>query len=422
MLDIACSPYRNYTGDSQKHKVSPNKKYSIKTDVIGIAGMPYSGYFGVILLNSNDQQVDRKVQWLNDFSGAKKEYSIVLTTPNECDTMQFIYRINAETPVKSTCQYIVLPPEKVTFSEVDGNVSEHHDSPNNFILPRVEELSPDQELELEQKIIWILGARRSGTTWLSQLLSYQTNYLHEPNITDHLTIMESGGSFTRRIDVRKNVRSYFFCQNYKYTWLYYLKKLILYRIHAEFQDLSKKIVVKEPTLELDAFDIIAEAMPQSKFILIVRDGRDVMDSHIDARQEGGWQIKNQSGIIKQEDRMPFIKRQSQMWIKEMADLLKTYESGSKHLRFLVRYEDLRANTFEILKQIYKFIEIEISDEDLRKVIDKYNFEKIPESKKGAGKFYRSATPGLWRERFSQEEKDAAWKVMGEMLTKLGYKD
>lgn len=421
MQDITCSQSKSYSGDSDNHPVLPNKKYAITTRVTGISGKKYSGYFGVILYNSSIQQIDRKIQWLNDFSGLEKQYSIVLTTPNDCTGVQFVYRLNTETPVKSACQFIVLPEDKIAISEASPDAAENYDNPNNFILPRVEELPPDKESELERKLIWILGARRSGTTWLGQqLLSYQTNYLHEPNITDHLAIPESGGNYVRRVDVRRNVRSYFFCQNYKNTWLYYLRKLILYRIYADFQDLSKKIVVKEPTLELDVFDIIAEALPLSKFILIIRDGRDIMDSHIDARQEGGWQIVNPSGIIRQEDRMRFITRQSHMWVKEMESLLGTYESGSAELRFLVRYEDLRANTFDILKAIYRFVEIDIADEDLRKLIDKFDFAKIPDSRKGSGKFYRSATPGLWREHFSQEEKDVMWELMGEMLSKLGY--
>jgi len=421
MIDVACSQSEYYSNDSEIRKVLPNKKYAITTSVIGISGQLYCGYFGVILYDDKTQQVDRKIQWLNDFSGAKKDYSVVLTTPNDCVQMQFIYRINIETPIKSACKYAILPPGEAVFSEADPGAPEVFDSPNHFIMPRVEELSPEKEAELEKNIIWILGARRSGTTWLGQqLLSYRTNYLHEPNITDHLAITESGGSLARRIDARKKVRSYFFSQNYKNTWLYYLNKLILYRIHAHFQDLSKKIVVKEPTLELDAFDIIAEALPQSKFILIVRDGRDVIDSHIDARQEGGWQIVNPSGIINKEDRMPFIRRQSEMWVKEMESLIKTYESGPMRMRFLVKYEDLRAHTFDILREIYKFVEIDISDEELKKLIERFDFEKIPESKKGSGKFYRSATPGLWRERFSQEEKNVMWKIMGNMLTKFGY--
>jgi len=54
------------------------------------------------------------------------------------------------------------------------------------------------------------------------------------------------------------------------------------------------------------------------------------------------------------------------------------------------------------------------------LIQKYNFDNIPANKKGSGKFYRSATPGKWKENFNEEEKKIMEEIMGESLKKLGY--
>lgn len=48
------------------------KIYSITCEVIGIKGKPYTGYLGVINLDKKNQEIERKIEWLNDFSGTKK--------------------------------------------------------------------------------------------------------------------------------------------------------------------------------------------------------------------------------------------------------------------------------------------------------------------------------------------------------------
>ena len=105
----------------------------------------------------------------------------------------------------------------------------------------------------------------------------------------------------------------------------------------------------------------------------------------------------------------------------MVELMKkTYENHSPNLRLIVRYENLRKNTIEELKKIYSFMEIEISDEELKKLVDKFAFENIPSEKKGKGKQVRSASPGSWRVNLSHKEQEILEKIMGDTLGKFGY--
>ena len=104
----------------------------------------------------------------------------------------------------------------------------------------------------------------------------------------------------------------------------------------------------------------------------------------------------------------------------MLNLIKTYENHSKNKRFLVHYEDLRKNTLEELEKIYKFLEIDIKRNELEELVEKYSFENIPEKDKGEGKFARSASPGKWKENFTEEEKKLMSEIMGEKLKGLGY--
>lgn len=91
----------------------------------------------------------------------------------------------------------------------------------------------------------------------------------------------------------------------------------------------------------------------------------------------------------------------------------------KQFRLLVKYEDLLNDTLNELKKIYDFLEIVIPDEDLKKFIDKFSYENVPNESKGIGKSIRFASPGHWK-NLTDEEKEIIQKIMGKTLKNLGY--
>jgi len=104
----------------------------------------------------------------------------------------------------------------------------------------------------------------------------------------------------------------------------------------------------------------------------------------------------------------------------MENCSSTFQNHDKNLRYKIKYEDLRKNTFEEIKKVYQFLEIDISEEELQTLVSRHSFENIPEKNKGKGKFARSASPGKWKENLTEEEKSVMEKVMTRMLTNLGY--
>jgi len=285
------------------------------------------------------------------------------------------------------------------------------------------ELSEEEELALEKNIVWVFGSARGGTTWLgSQLLSYQTFPMFEPKIARFMGdwrqwVVEDG----KKIDRQGAQKDYIFSLQYKKTWMYHLRKLILNRIYSQFPDFSKKIILKEP-LGKGGSDIMSECLPNSKIIIIVRDGRDIIDSKLDAvRDKNSWGVKREGNIPITEDRkMTFIKNNSKQYVTLIEDFMSTLANHDKKLRIMVRYEDLRKNTVEELSKIYQFLEIDITKSKLEEIVEKYSFENIPSQSKGKGKFIRFATPGKWKENFNEEEQKLMNSTMEKTLTSLGY--
>src|SRR6185312_1563120 len=257
------------------------------------------------------------------------------------------------------------------------------------------------ELTLEENLVWVCASPRSGTTWLSKdLLSYNTLILDEFHLDEHLAIPTVGvfdTTFKRRIDRHANLESYLFSDKYKSTWLYYLRKLVLNRIYSQFQDLTKKIIIKDPG-NVGAYDITSQCFKNSRFIILLRDGRDIIDSLVDALGDDGFISKGSDYVpITQEKRLAFIE-----------------------LRAKIKYEELIQNTFGIVKNLYEFLGVRINDDILQQIVNKTKFQNIPIELRGKTKFYRSATPGKFREHFNNMELDIMNEIMKNSLNKLGY--
>jgi len=285
---------------------------------------------------------------------------------------------------------------------------------------RIKELKTEEEDILEKNLVWVFASPRSGTSWLAnELLSYCTHTMDEPYIGHHLESIGIAQNRQKLIDFHKKRNTYFFSDLYKNTWKFFLRKLILNRIHVQFQDLSRKIIIKEPNGSLGADNLIG-CLPSSKIIIVLRDGRDVVDSLIDSRKEGAWGIESDSSPITFRNKFAFLKKQSELWTIRTKLLLKIYKNYNKDLRLKIKYEMLKENTIEELKKIYEFLDIKIPESELNNLVKKYSFDNIPEDKKGTGKVKRSASPGKWKENFNEEEKNAMKEIMGKMLLELGY--
>ncbi|MGK7896364.1 MAG: sulfotransferase domain-containing protein [Xenococcus sp. (in: cyanobacteria)] len=291
-------------------------------------------------------------------------------------------------------------------------------------MSQIVELSSEQELALERNLVWIFASPRSGTTWTSvQLLSHQTKLMGEPLIGSHLAdARELGDTYIRRYEEQAEREPYFFSAKYKHVWQHYVRKLILHRIYAQFQDISSTIIIKEPNGSMAA-DLISDCLPQSKILIIFRDGRDVVNSLITALSKGGYAEKNSGGAFEPlagARRRTSIILNSRRWAKLVKVLSHTYENHDEKLRYLIRYEQLLENTYQEVQKVYKFIGIDISEDKLASIIHNTSVKNIPSEQKGIGTTIQFAKAGVWKQRFDDEEKQIIQGIIGDGLKKLGY--
>ncbi len=390
--------------------VIPNEVYEAITEIKANKGKQYCSYFVIIQTDQYRSEITRHIRWINNFDRHFHKYRIIFTTSNTTSQVIIGYKFNRETPMKVEIEAYVKDPSMIQLRKV-SNMKDSYNDLNKFEIEKFS-LSADQEDLLEKRMVWVFGSSRSGSTWLgTQLLRHPDNVIwDEPYIGRHFEMVKPWQE--------KRGRRYFFSPSHKNNWLQWLRKLILARTFSEFQTVDKNVIIKEPNSS-EGCGIILGSLPNSKLIFLLRDGRDVVDSQIDAFKKGSWN-EGGTGWIKNTTREKRIRLFSHSWTQSIESVFESFQKHDSKLKILVKYEDLLTNTLAELRKIYDFLQINVDDRELKKIIEKYDFNKIPSKKRGPGKFFRSAKVGGYKDNFSEKEQEIMISKMGETLKKAGY--
>lgn len=285
---------------------------------------------------------------------------------------------------------------------------------------------------LENQLVWLLSPPRSGSTWLLNMLCRQSGFvkIDEPLVGAHLGIRTNlvtvnlgpqfaGPALTESQAARA---TYFFSDEYASAWEPALRSLLLERFSAEATAKAPAVrnpfvVIKEPHGSEGA-SLIFRALPKARLIFLVRDARDVADSVL-----AMWQGEigaDEPARPTDDDRLKVVSEAAQAWVTRVQSIRHVFNSLPEAQRFFVRYEDLRPAPVPHLLRIFEWLGVEVAPADIQAVADTLAFEKVPEEKRGPGRFHRAATPGLWRTSLREPEHAAIVSIAGDLLAELGY--
>lgn len=312
--------------------------------------------------------------------------------------------------------------------------------------------------DLEPRIVWIFGSPRSGSTWLLNLLSHplltddeaasgvrrldapgadppRTIPVNEPYVQDHLAPAfslpvagEGDVPVSTLPEFRHAEPNYLLADRYEGAWRPALRSLVLARLAAQTQVVAAEqrmgrgpVVVKEPNGSLAA-GFVMTLLPGSRMIFLLRDGRDVVDSMVDAQMPGGWLASPLAERAEQlqRDRLSLVRRESRMWVARTQAVRRAYDAHPAHLRRLVRYEDALADTEGVLAGLEAWLEVTRSARGRADALRWNDFASVPAEAKGSGKPLRAAHPGLWRANLTEAEQAAMHELMGSELAAVGY--
>jgi hypothetical protein len=288
------------------------------------------------------------------------------------------------------------------------------------------------------RLAWIFGSSRSGSTWLLRMLSGLERVIpiDDPHLGHHLGIWrpiplawataKDPPKLGTLADYKRQKPDYIFSDRYRDVWMPQLRDLVSARFEAQAADHIAEsgeidrpiVVVKEPGSH--AADTIMELFPQSALLFLLRDGRDVVDSWLDAYRDGSWATDEGAYPVDDGGRTALIRWQSSVWLHRTEVVQETYARTDPSRRVMIRYEEMRADPAGALERICEALDIEATSADLERIAAQNEFSRVPDSRKGAGREIRRARPGGWASHMSTEEIEAMHEILAGKLNELGY--
>jgi hypothetical protein len=318
--------------------------------------------------------------------------------------------------------------------------------------------APSRDLDsVERRLVWMMGSPRTGSTWLLRLLLHPWGVGRTPTGIDPSRFRPRGGNvipvnesyIAHHIgplrdplpapeaaagasvvlnELRRTDPAYFFSDEYAGEWRGPLRELILKRFDAQAQRaedahgiVEPLIVVKEPNGS-HAADLIADLLPGSRLIFLLRDGRDVVDSMMDADSAGGWRTRTEGvqPLVTPDQRLYGVRRQAHLWLVRILATERACDMLGPENSIRVRYEDLLADTETELARLDAWLGLGRDMRQIRTAARANRFGSLRNRLRGRRKGVRAASPGLWRENLSEAEQAAVHEMIGPKLAELGY--
>lgn len=201
---------------------------------------------------------------------------------------------------------------------------------------------------------------------------------------------------------------------YREDWIEAIRDFILRGAAVRFPELNKNhhLFVKEPNGSVGS-PLIMEAMPESKLVFLIRDSRDVVASRLDGARKGSWGRQNWEYDTPQELNA-FTRRFAHQYLQSVSLAKEAYEAHTGK-KTLVRYEDLRRDTFGTMKAMYDALGVQVDEAQLKAAIERHSWERIPEQDKGSGKFFRKGQAGSWKEDLTPKQVAIVEKITAPLL-------
>ncbi len=267
---------------------------------------------------------------------------------------------------------------------------------------------------LRMPFIFVIGAPRSGTSWLHQMLAEHkamaglgateltlfSRYL-SPWVTNFANEKRDNeaGKWSQGLPV-------LFTDEEFEQHMRGFVDAVYTKLHERTPS-ATHLLDKHPNYS-NHLPLIDRFLPQSKFVHIIRDGREVAVSMISVRRRVGHSPGEVRGAATE-------------W-KRCITNARAYAATLGSDRYLeVRYEDLVNDTAGQLARVFAFCGIEANRTFVESVAASHNIEVRQVSGGDASLNKLRATPGaIWKEKMSIAERRMFDRIAGPLLRELGY--
>lgn len=269
-----------------------------------------------------------------------------------------------------------------------------------------------------ENIIWVFGCGRTGSSWLTTMMADVEGYArwNEPYVGD----VFGYAYYLRASEWMRGRKDFILGDPYYEIWLRSIRGFVLDGVNARYAEMDKDgfLVIKEPNGSTGA-PLLMKALPESRMIFLVRDPRDTVASMLASQRKGSWgsgQRAYSNGDFSLADENPdeFVRQHAHLYMASLMKAREAYDTHKGH-KVMVRYEDLRYETFDELKKIYSSLGVPLAETRLQRLAEKHAWENVPEDQKGADKPRRKAKPGGYREDLTPKQIEVVEEITSSVI-------
>ncbi len=310
---------------------------------------------------------------------------------------------------------------------------------------------------LEEKIIWIFGAARSGTTWLLHdmlggIRSFSipiddtgTRPVDEPNlgqflgaadpnpeplywlfsgkvVRDRSRQLDANGlefevdpMFERVYDRVSGKKESVFEGKNSAAVRRAMRSLVFMTIINNWGCIGYDRVALKCPNEIQAADLLCEYFRRSRVIAIYRDPREIIRSHFGAFAS---RVLNESSDARLREFS--ISYWAHLLARQFQVLNRALESVPESQKCVVTYEELRRRNFDVFRRLFSFIDSRIDPAMMKRIEDSCRFEVVKNSAKGHGQPSDIAQIEIFKEVFHRSEIQIMEDVLGPWIVQMGY--
>lgn len=288
----------------------------------------------------------------------------------------------------------------------------------------------DDSSALDFTPVYVIGAPRSGTTWIQNMLGshpavcapQETGLFHSFLSVWQAKWDQELADSSRPDARRRGLASVLTTE--QFTGLLRRNALDVYRAALHAKPGASVLLDKEPSNTLHT-PLVVEVFPEARFIHLVRDGRDVAASMVAAHE--GWARDWAPATVADAARS---------WRQHVAAGRRAGDLGRPYLE--VRYEDLLAEPVDRLLELFAFAGVDSTRAEGAATAEEFSFDRV--SRDGGGRsgiawggeisrsgavgepkgFYRKGAAGGWRDEWSTFQQAEFDRVAGDLLVETGY--
>jgi hypothetical protein len=267
--------------------------------------------------------------------------------------------------------------------------------------------------------VFIIGAPRSGTTWLQAMIAAHPSVcstIDELKLFDFFTVpLEEGWRYLLNLQRDTGGSRNGLAAMWTDREFYEFLRDFVGRVYGQVAALKPEATVlldKAPAYS-KCVEHIEWLIPNSKFIHVIRDGRDVAASLLSAAQGWGrlWAPKK-------------VTMAASAWKSHVLAAQKARKYKERYLE--VRYEELLTRGPQALQPVFDFIGEPIDIKDVAAIYERHQFENMKRAGTGTHgfslptEFFRKGRAGDWRDSLTPGQRYLFDESAGDLLCALGY--